>query len=138
MTSPSDDKRPGSTATDSLRAQVGDALMAIRQSIPHMAAGFLAGGTAALLSNPLDVVKTRIQTQKGNEARAFFTCLCDIMRQEGLRKSMLRGILPKLMSTGPLGAVSSVVYESVLFVSRKDRNPKGVAAEEGAGGRQAK
>lgn len=35
---------------------------------------------------------------------------------------MLRGLAPKIMSTAPLGMISSVVYESILFLSRKDRN----------------
>lgn len=90
-----------------------------------MAAGFLAGATCACITNPLDIVKTRIQTQHGQHASAaFLTGLRDVVRQEGLRKSMLRGLAPKIMSTAPLGMISSMVYESILFLSRKDRNDK--------------
>lgn len=116
-----------------LRERAADALVAVRQSLPHMAAGFLAGATCACITNPLDIVKTRIQTQHGQHASAaFLTGLRDIVQQEGLRKSMLRGLAPKVMSTAPLGMISSVVYESILFLSRKDRNAQ--AKTKGKGG----
>jgi hypothetical protein len=117
---------------DRLWEEAAGVLATIRQSLPHMAAGFLAGGTAALVSNPLDVVKTRIQTQRGKPAAlAFFRGLQEVVRQEGLRKSLFRGLAPKVVSTAPLGMLSSIVYEGILFMSRKDQSPKKEGEEEG-------
>lgn len=103
-----------------LREQAADVLITIRQSLPHMAAGALAGSCAAAISNPLDIVKTRMQTQQGKPASlAFFTGLREVVRQEGLRRSLFRGLAPKIASTAPLGMISSVMYEGILFLSRK-------------------
>jgi hypothetical protein len=48
---------------------------------------------------------------------------------EGWRGAVLRGLVPKLITTAPLGMVSSVMYESILFMSRKTPPPPPVKDE---------
>jgi len=101
--------------------QAGDVLATVRQSLPHMAAGLFAGGLSALATNPFDVAKTRLQTQHVKPGPlTFVRSLKTILQTEGLRQSFLRGLAPKLVSSAPLGMLSSVMYEGILFLSRKD------------------
>jgi solute carrier family 25 folate transporter 32 len=105
------------------------AAQAMEHSLPHMAAGFVSGGLAALASNPFDVVKTRLQTQQLSLARneprpaglrEFVGGLRCLVVEEGLRGALFRGLVPKLITTAPLGMLSSFLYETILYMSRKD------------------
>eukprot|EP00475_Leptophrys_vorax_P026471 TRINITY_DN3736_c0_g1_i1.p1 TRINITY_DN3736_c0_g1~~TRINITY_DN3736_c0_g1_i1.p1 ORF type:complete len:365 (+),score=66.29 TRINITY_DN3736_c0_g1_i1:96-1190(+) len=93
-----------------------------RQSVLNAASAMLAGSTAMVvanvLSNPLDVVKTRIQVS--NQTGGFSEGLRALFRKEGVRGAFTRGIGPKVCSAIPLGAISSLTYEAVLYFSRKD------------------
>ncbi len=109
--------------------QVADLWGTVRQSVPHMTAGFIAGGTAALITNPLDIAKTRWQTQRVKpDGMTFFRSLKVMVRQEGVQKAFLRGLVPKIVSTAPLGMLSSVMYEGILFLSRKESPNDGKGA----------
>ena len=108
-------------AGNPIEDQVGNLLGIIRQSLPHMSAGFIAGATAALITNPLDIAKTRWQTQRVKPVgMTFFRSLKVMVKQEGVQKAFLRGLVPKVVSTAPLGMLSSVMFEGILFLSRKD------------------
>jgi hypothetical protein len=94
--------------------------------IPQLTAGFIAGTITSAFVNPLDVVKTRIQTQNIHSLektastlayRNMWHGLRSLWSQEGVH-GLLRGILPKLMSRGPLSALSALIFELVLFYSR--------------------
>ncbi|UJR33405.1 hypothetical protein I4U23_020851 [Adineta vaga] len=97
--------------------------------LPQFTAGFVAGTITSACVNPLDVVKTRIQTQhiytssKTSSSPVMykntFHGLACLWREEGVH-GLFRGILPKLMSRGPLSAVSAIVFELVLYYSRDD------------------
>jgi hypothetical protein len=96
--------------------------------IPQFAAGFIAGTITSACINPLDVVKTRIQTQNipvlGTTSstvmyKNIFHGLQCLWREEGAH-GLLRGVLPKLMSRGPLSAISALIVELVLYYSRDD------------------
>ena len=92
----------------------------VKQATPGLIAGFFAGGAAAIASNPMDVVKTRLQTQHIKPGPlAFVTDMKQLFVEEGVRKAFLRGIVPKLVTTAPLGMLSSVMYEGILYFSRK-------------------
>lgn len=109
------------SSTERMLNQVADVLATVRQSLPHMAAGLFAGGLSALATNPFDVAKTRLQTQHVKPGPlTFVRSLKTILQTEGLRQSFLRGLAPKLVSSAPLGMLSSVMYEGILFLSRKD------------------
>src|SRR5256885_613700 len=80
--------------------------------IPQFTAGFIAGTITSACVNPLDVVKTRIQTQNINTLgttsstimyKNIFHGLQCLWREEGIH-GLMRGVLPKLMSRGPLSA----------------------------------
>jgi solute carrier family 25 iron transporter 28/37 len=96
--------------------------------LPQLTAGFLAGTVTSTFVNPLDVVKTRIQTQNINTLGTTSSTLmyknmvhglkC-LWREEGVH-GLMRGILPKLMSRGPLSAISALIFELVLYYSRDD------------------
>eukprot|EP00002_Diphylleia_rotans_P015845 TRINITY_DN3069_c0_g1_i2.p1 TRINITY_DN3069_c0_g1~~TRINITY_DN3069_c0_g1_i2.p1 ORF type:complete len:281 (-),score=58.89 TRINITY_DN3069_c0_g1_i2:193-1035(-) len=62
-------------------------------TISHFLAGGSAGAAAAAISNPLDVAKTRLQTQVGNEKKytGLIQTVGTIVREEGA-STLLRGI----------------------------------------------
>ncbi|XP_071837250.1 mitochondrial S-adenosylmethionine carrier protein-like isoform X1 [Apostichopus japonicus] len=77
--------------------------------------GAVSGGTAAAITNPLDVVKTRIilasqnsETAKGNVRFA----LVEVFRQEGFR-GLFAGVLPRVMWISIGGAIFLGAYEKV-------------------------
>eukprot|EP01123_Difflugia_compressa_P013743 TRINITY_DN655_c0_g1_i1.p1 TRINITY_DN655_c0_g1~~TRINITY_DN655_c0_g1_i1.p1 ORF type:complete len:304 (+),score=50.64 TRINITY_DN655_c0_g1_i1:117-1028(+) len=88
--------------------------------------GFIAGVLSTIVTNPLDVIKTRIQTQVhfgGGEGGAGKYLRSGIM--EGVKAIWLkegwsglnRGLIPKLVSQGPLSALWGVIYEFVMRYS---------------------
>jgi len=84
-------------------------------------AGFIAGILSTVITNPLDVVKTRIQMQvpldgKGIPYRKTIDGFKDIWQKEGW-KGLNRGLAPKIISQGPLSAFWAVIYELVLKYS---------------------
>ena len=111
---------------------------------PQLAAGFIAGTATSSLINPLDVVKTRLQVQDsthptsagGEKAakgryRSFWHGLRQVYVEEGVR-GYYRGLVPKLVSRGPLSALSSLMYEVVLYLSRIEPSGGGGAAKVAA------
>lgn len=95
--------------------------------MPQVLAGFIAGTVTALCMNPIDVVKTRIQTQhiqavdKSTSMTVYknvFHGLKNLFKEEGIR-GLSKGLIPKLISRGPLSAMSAVVFELVLYYSKK-------------------
>jgi len=96
--------------------------------LPQLTAGFIAGTITSTCVNPFDVVKTRIQTQNiytlGTTSstilyKNMFHGLKCLWHEEGVH-GLLRGVLPKLLSRGPLSAISALVFELVLYYSRDD------------------
>ena len=106
--------------------------------LPQLAAGFIAGTVTSSVINPLDVVKTRLQVQDSAKAatvshaqssppaspparyRNFIHGLRQVYVEEGMR-GFARGLVPKLVSRGPMSAASSLMYELVLYLSRDDQ-----------------
>ena len=81
--------------------------------VTQVTAGGIAGGAAALFTNPLDVVKTRLQT----DSRAKYTTtsswqvLRNIVREEG-SGALMHGIRPRVLFHIPAAAISWMTYES--------------------------
>ena len=85
--------------------------------------GFLTGATTAVITEPLDVVRTRLQTQRapGSGAGSVdfgYTGLADGLakaaRQEGLL-ALWKGLLPRLL----LKSVGSAIWYAAYMAARK-------------------
>ena len=85
----------------------------------HVAAGMSAGVVTAVLTNPLDILKVRIQTQVAVERSAWLT-LRRMVRTEGVG-ALGKGLAPKLWMSVPVSAVSSVCYELIMSLSMAKR-----------------
>ena len=79
----------------------------------HCLAGAAAGGSAAAVTNPLDVVKTRLQTQGEVGARRYrglTDALSAIYVEEGFA-GLMRGVRARIMFQAPAAAVCWTTYE---------------------------
>ncbi|KAI5854093.1 mitochondrial RNA-splicing protein MRS3 [Durotheca rogersii] len=83
----------------------------------HCMAGAAAGGFAAALTTPMDVIKTMLQT-RGSAADAElrsvngFMAGCRLMyRREGLR-GFFKGVRPRVVTTMPSTAICWTAYEA--------------------------
>ena len=94
--------------------------------LPQFLGGFVAGTVTSACVNPFDVVKTRIQTQHIHTIgtttsttmyKNIIHGLKCLWHEEGIN-GLMRGVLPKLMSRGPLSAIGALVFELVLYYSR--------------------
>mmetsp|Transcript_31998 Transcript_31998/g.101982 ORF Transcript_31998/g.101982 Transcript_31998/m.101982 type:complete len:342 (-) Transcript_31998:15-1040(-) len=90
----------------------------------NVMAGMSAGVISSTLTNPLDIVKVRIQT-KVEQSTSIVKTLVDMVRREGLR-SLGKGLAPKIFMSVPVSALSSFLYETLLSLSRKE-NPFHIA-----------
>ena len=83
----------------------------------HCTAGAVAGGFAAALTTPMDVIKTMLQTRGSAtdaELRSVngFTEGCKLMYQrEGLR-GFFKGVRPRVVTTMPSTAICWTAYEA--------------------------
>lgn len=83
----------------------------------QLGAGGLAGGLAAAATNPLDVVKTRLQLEGLESATryntsAVFPVLSKIVQDEGI-SALFRGWQPRVLFHIPSAAICWGVYESM-------------------------
>ena len=83
----------------------------------HCTAGAVAGGFAAALTTPMDVIKTMLQTRGSGadaELRSVngFMAGCRLMCQrEGLR-GFFKGVRPRVVTTMPSTAICWTAYEA--------------------------
>ncbi|XP_045564451.1 mitochondrial glutamate carrier 1 isoform X2 [Salmo salar] len=77
------------------------------------ASGCIAGSTAAVAVNPVDVIKTRIQTMtRGSQEDTYSgvtDCIRKILRQEG-PSAFLKGAYCRALVIAPLFGIAQVVY----------------------------
>lgn len=82
----------------------------------HIVASFGAGFVAAIVTNPVDVVKTRLMNQgsatasQGIKYNGMLDCFVKIAREEGLRR-FYAGFTPNAMRLGPQTIMTFIFYE---------------------------
>jgi len=81
-----------------------------QRSLVHFAAGALGGITGKVLTCPLEVVKTRLQSSE-NISGKNFSLFAKIIREEGFR-AMYKGLVPNLISVAPTKAVFFSTYST--------------------------
>ncbi|KAK4531101.1 hypothetical protein CCYA_CCYA06G1958 [Cyanidiococcus yangmingshanensis] len=115
------------------QTQRWDQSPAIRSSF-HFASGVIAGVTAAVITNPADVVKTRNQSWPGalpaatpdkdvhpNRSKSgsagpptqrFWPALSQLLRQEGFA-GLFRGVVPRVVKVIPASGIMMVTFEEM-------------------------
>eukprot|EP00051_Salpingoeca_urceolata_P011250 m.139095 g.139095 ORF g.139095 m.139095 type:complete len:310 (-) comp17050_c0_seq1:226-1155(-) len=86
-------------------------------NLEELTCGAVAGAAGAIVTNPLDVAKTRLQTlDAANEAhnkiirKGYWHVFWNVCKTEGVR-GMCRGLPPRLFVAVPGSAVTFAVYE---------------------------
>jgi solute carrier family 25 2-oxodicarboxylate transporter 21 len=84
--------------------------------------GFIAGGISTTLNTPFDVVKSRIQNQKGVELTYVWSIpsLIKIYSDEGL-KALYKGLAARMFRLAPGGGIMIVVFDIVGDYFRKHK-----------------
>jgi len=92
-----------------------------RNYASEMVAAAVSTCISTVMFNPLEIVKTRLQTQHQTQGKITntFTGLVRLLQEEGVT-SMTKGMMPRLISRVPLAVVSAFLYEIVLHASKKD------------------
>eukprot|EP01139_Manchomonas_bermudensis_P024621 Amastigsp_a843071_62.p1 type:complete len:301 gc:universal Amastigsp_a843071_62:44-946(+) len=88
----------------------------------QLCAGAFAGAVAAAVTTPLDVAKTRLQTQgAGGDVSVRYTGLVQTLKavvsESGLRGLSL-GLVPRVLFFAPAGAIAWATYETMKRLTR--------------------
>ncbi len=105
-------------------------LLRDRQQVPaseiafaNLTAGAIAGGAAAAITTPLDVVKTRAQLS-GKESKPILRSLRELAAEGGVR-SLFTGVGPRAARAAPACAIVVASYEVLksVYVRADQKNP---------------
>jgi hypothetical protein len=90
-----------------------------RLAVVVAVSGVLAGALSYGLTNPFDLVRTRmvLQQQMYGEVRVL-SVLRAVVRNEGFL-ALFKGVLPRVLSAAPASAIGSFTYELALRLSLK-------------------
>jgi len=80
--------------------------------------GFMAGSTAALLTNPIDVVKSNIMTQKQIIYSGFWDCASKLYNEHGLMV-FTRGAMYRYLQIGSMSISFFLAYETAMKFFRQ-------------------
>ena len=102
-----------------------------------LASGAFAGAVAAFVTNPLDVITSRLMVQDHTNSyggRSIFRVLAVTMAEAPV--ALWRGTLPRVAQLAPLSAVNFFVYEAVkaLLVANRGEAQTQVQFSGGGGG----
>jgi len=84
----------------------------------HMAAGVVAGLLAATVSNPIDVIKTRLQTDPSLQGQALVKVARDMLRREG-GQALFKGLAVAIAFDVIVSGVGGVRYDWVMKFALK-------------------
>jgi len=76
----------------------------------NMVTGGFSGGLSSFLTNPMDVIKTRLQTNAGAYPGGIIECCAKTWESEG-HMAFMKGVVPRLMHKVPANALFFVFYE---------------------------
>lgn len=89
-------------------------LHSILESAHHFALGSIAGAFGAFMVYPIDLVKTRIQNQRGQAGARLYNnsidCFRKVLQNEGVR-GLYSGVLPQLIGVAPEKAIKLTVND---------------------------
>ncbi len=104
---------------DSVESESLNTPAARRMAFVVALSGVLAGVVAYGLTNPMDLVRTRmILQQETYGERRVLGVLRAVARREGLA-ALFKGVVPRVMSAAPASALGSFTYELALRISLK-------------------
>jgi len=89
----------------------------VLESAHHFGLGSLAGAFGAFMVYPIDLVKTRLQNQRGSRVgemlyKNSWDCAKKVVRNEGI-KGLYSGVLPQLVGVAPEKAIKLTVNDLV-------------------------
>ena len=94
------------------KAQMGE-----DRAVVLATSGACAGITSTLATNPLDVVKTRLQCAE-EQALSARAVLRDVVRESGWR-GLYSGLIPRLVASIPRSAFAVLAYEKGIEMCRR-------------------
>jgi hypothetical protein len=93
-----------------------------KHAVANMAAGGLAGAVVTFMTNPLDVVRTRLQTQsmkaESYQYSSAWHTVKEMWQAEGVR-AFFKGCTPRLTQWVIFSSASAFAYEFVVDISTK-------------------
>ncbi|KAF2427361.1 mitochondrial carrier protein [Tothia fuscella] len=95
----------------------GNFLHNVLESAHHFALGSIAGAFGAFMVYPIDLVKTRMQNQRGGPVgsalyRNSLDCARKVLKNEGF-KGLYSGVLPQMVGVAPEKAIKLTVNDLV-------------------------
>ena len=140
-----DAEESAGTAATSAAAKTGPSLLqSVLESSYNFALGSIAGAFGAFMVYPIDLVKTRLQNQRGAQPgqrlyKNSIDCFQKVIRNEGVR-GLYSGVLPQLVGVAPEKAIKLTVNDLVRrhFTDKQGRIqlPAEILAGASAGGCQ--
>lgn len=79
----------------------------------NFVASIFGASASLIVSAPLDVIKTRIQNKNFENPESGFTILKNMARNEG-PTAFFKGLIPKLLTTGPKLVFSFALAQSLI------------------------
>lgn len=110
--------------------QIGDSHSVSHLSFAHNlanqgVAGIIAGAVAAVVTNPIDVVRTRIQTRRDfndiRPQRKLREVIKQLFTEEGLVRGLTKGVTARILHTAPSSTLMILSYEAVKRFSYSER-----------------